>query len=348
MQTIICTVGTSLLGNASREIKSEITREVLQGFISRVGEERASAETNSLKRILKDGDEVVFLYSETEDGALCAETLAAYYQRNRKINARTRQVRGLSYAHRSFALRGLKQLVDDIIDEIRRARREGREPTVNATGGFKAEIAYATLVGLLFKVPVHYIHEKFQDIIEMPAVPVDWDYTLIAEHEDFFNWLQKELRRTEKVENRLKGLPAALRQFLVEEDGYVMLSPAGEVYFQAYRDVKEAARPILLSEKARRYYEALSGEKKEAFDRVLNKLGLDQLRAAQSESKNKTDCLVFRQGDCKERVFYYEKEGQIFVCELACHGENYEHLLDNKRVYRDEYDGFELWDQKIF
>lgn len=344
MQTIICTVGTSLLSNASREIKSQVTREVLQGFISQAGEERASAETNSLKRILQDGDEVVFMYSETEEGALCAEALASYYQNNRKINARTRQVSGLSYAHRSFAMKGLKQLVDDIIDEIRKARSSGREPAVNATGGFKAEIAYATLVGLLFKVPVHYIHEKFQDIIEMPAVPVDWDYTMIAENEDFFEWLQRELRRKEKVENQLKVRPPALRQFLMEEDGYVVLSPTGEVYFQAYQDVKAAARPVLLSEKARKYYESLDGETKTAFARLLRRLGLDQMRASQSETKNKSDCLVYPQGNCKERIFYYEQDGRIYVCEIACHGDNYEHLLDNKGVYRDEYGGFQPWD----
>jgi len=72
-------------------------------------------------------------------------------------------------------MRGLRSLVATLISLIRKERAGGREVLVNATGGFKAEIAYATLVGLLFDVPVYYIHEAFQDIIEMPPTPIGWD-----------------------------------------------------------------------------------------------------------------------------------------------------------------------------
>ena len=43
-------------------------------------------------------------------------------------------------------------------------------------GRLDARSPDATLVGLLFDVPVYYIHEAFRDIIEMPPTPIGWDY----------------------------------------------------------------------------------------------------------------------------------------------------------------------------
>lgn len=52
-------------------------------------------------------------------------------------------------------MRGLRSLVATLIDQIRQEKKQVREVLINATGGFNAEIAYATLVGLLFDVPVY-------------------------------------------------------------------------------------------------------------------------------------------------------------------------------------------------
>ena len=111
---------------------------------------------------------------------------------------------------------GLKSLVNMLIDEIRLAQAQGMETVINATGGFKAEIAYATLVGLLFKVSVYYIHEIFQDVITMPVTPIDWDYSLLAEYKEF---LQLGFRKNSgvKVKRRLAGMPQHLA-LLLEDD----------------------------------------------------------------------------------------------------------------------------------
>jgi CRISPR-associated protein (Cas_APE2256) len=106
----------------------------------------------------------------------------------------------LTYTENRFKMRGLRSLVATLIDLIHRERQQGREVSINATGGFKAEIAYATLVGLLFDVPVYYIHEAFRDIIEMPPTPIGWDYTLLADYEEFFTWVHADLRPTAEVQ----------------------------------------------------------------------------------------------------------------------------------------------------
>ena len=240
--------------------------------------------------------------------------------------------------------KGLKSLVNTLIDEIRLAQQMGLEPIINATGGFKAEIAYATLVGLLFKVPVYYIHEIFQDVITMPVTPIDWDYLLLAEYKDFFEWIQKDYRRTEKVKRRLQGMPSRLALLLEDDpEGYTTLSPAGQVFYSAFEKELESSLPIYLSAEAKRSYERFDKTLQIKMDIAFNKLQIDCLRAGGSEQISPTNCSVFPKGNCAERVFYYETAESINVCEISFHGAKYEELRD-RGVKKDRYGPFTPWE----
>jgi putative CRISPR-associated protein (TIGR02619 family) len=187
MRTILTTVGTSLLGNAGRGPgTNDLSDGDLANYLARTDPVRASAETNSLSRLLHEGDRVVFLHSHTDKGRRCAEALRRHYDRQ-GYRAELVEISDLGYAESRFRLRGLRALVAALAERIEREQRHGAEVAINATGGFKAQIAYATLVGLLFDVPVYYIHEEFNELIEMPAVPIGWDYSVLAAWEEFFH-----------------------------------------------------------------------------------------------------------------------------------------------------------------
>ncbi|MER3473403.1 MAG: hypothetical protein C4335_05085 [Armatimonadota bacterium] len=149
LRTIVTTAGTSLLTNAERAGKAKS----LQTYLRFTEQEKASAETNSLSRLLQEGDRIVFLHSQTKEGERAATALATFYSNN-GYPSDLREVYDLQYHENRFKMRGLRALVATLVDIIRQEREQGREVLINATGGFKAEIAYATLVGLLFDVPV--------------------------------------------------------------------------------------------------------------------------------------------------------------------------------------------------
>jgi len=73
-----------------------------------------------------------------------------------------------------------------LIEEITKAQGENREVIIDPTGGFKAEIAYTTIVGMIFQVPVKYIYQFFEQPITFPALPISWDINLLLEYENFF------------------------------------------------------------------------------------------------------------------------------------------------------------------
>jgi putative CRISPR-associated protein (TIGR02619 family) len=332
MRTVLVTVGTSLLTNARRELgRQEPSHQEIAAYLSHTPSERASAETNSLSRILQEGDKIIFLHSQTPEGRFCAEALKHHYRRE-GYSAEVCEIPDLTYAESRFKMRGLRALVATLIGSIRREREAQREILINATGGFKAEIVYATVVGLLFDVPVYYIHEAFREIIQMPPTPIGWDYSLIAEHEEFFEWLNADFRSSAEVDARLRGLPGAekIHLLLAEEDGFTFLSPTGEAFYEAYRTRLEYARgtPIWLSEAAWRTYQQADQSVRSLFDRALAKLRLPELRKSGSHQVRNSDCLVFPEGHRDERVFYFEHEGNVYVCELTRHSDgSYERAI---------------------
>lgn len=346
MRTIIVTVGTSLLSNAGRDLKAaKLSERELAIYLRNTDPQRAAAETNSLSRLAKEGDRLIFLHSQTDEGRKCADALGKHYEAL-GYSTLLRQVPDLSYAESRFKMRGLRSLVATLIDLIRSEQRQGFQPIINATGGFKAEIAYAALVGLLFDVPVYYIHEAFRDVIEMPPAPISWDYSLLSDHEEFFEWISADLRATTDAEAQLRGLPAELRLLLAEEEGFTFLSPAGEAFYEAYREriLQAAGPPILLSLQAMDAYRAAAPELRRLFDRALHKLKLKELRIHGADRVHNSDCLVFPKGHREPRLFFFEGEdGKVRVCELARHGDkSYDRLMD-RGVRRDSYKDFEEW-----
>jgi putative CRISPR-associated protein (TIGR02619 family) len=316
---ILTTVGTSLLSNAHREKLVE-DWEILN-YLSR-DPRAASAETNSLLRIMQKGSEVVLLHSYTEDGRRVAALLDRYWQQQ-GVPCSLVRIAGLAYEAQGFVDYGLKNFVRTLAGEIRKAARRERKVMINATGGFKAEIAYATALGLVFKLPVCYIHERFQEIVTLPPSPFGWDNTLLAWHGDFFEWLSEGeggVRPKSEVQPRAALLPeeaqVLLEDFELEEKRYIGLSPLGDAYLEAFRVELEHAQqvPVYLSSNAGRTWKGLKPSSQARYRRILQNLRLPN-RAVQSELKSGGgDALGYPRGGVDERVFFIPSATAHFMC----------------------------------
>lgn len=328
---ILTTVGTSLLFNARREGWVE-DYQILAYLKQDL--KKASAETNSLSRILQKGDEVVLLHSDTFEGARAADLFELFYQEQGVPCSRVR-IPGLAYEAQGFVDFGLKNFVRTLAGQIRKAAKGQKEVIINATGGFKAEISYATVLGLVFKVPVCYIHEQFREIAILPPTPIGWDSSLFAWHKDFFDWLgegEGGVRPKSEAQSRAALLPeeaqVLLEEFELDGKPYVGLSPLGEAYFEAFLGELEQVQsvPVYLSPKAKRTWEDLEPSRQARYRQVLQNLRLPN-RAAQSELKSGGgDAFGYPKGHVNERVFYAEKDGALYVFALTQHGPDYDRM----------------------
>jgi putative CRISPR-associated protein (TIGR02619 family) len=204
---LICTVGTSLFGNirnAEESIKQAFeTKNWNQLALLLLEQENSAricgAEINSITSICNKGlltskIRLIFLVSDTEDGKNIGQVLKLYYSNQKNPlkfeKCDFRVLEGLRDDDvKAFKQQGLKNLVKEISTEVRNFTPEAI--AINATGGYKAQISFAGMIGQALEIPVYYLFEKFSEVIELPPQPVALDlafwlnnYLLFAQLED--------------------------------------------------------------------------------------------------------------------------------------------------------------------
>ncbi len=252
---ILATVGTSLLTNVRRALgagEGLPARQEAVAFLKgcEPTEYRAGAEINSLSELLAGRKlsagttgppfELVFLVSETTEGQWSGEVLSGYYAKIPGVqSASTCVVEGLTPDDPArFAHKGLRALIRESCALLEKARRKDLLRVINATGGFKAQISFAGLIGQTLGVPVTYQFETFPRCIEMPPMPVDFDREVWLQHYDLFIKLSTE---RSVLESRFPGhgeIDPVIAGLLdvVEEEGERLytLSPILELMHQGF------------------------------------------------------------------------------------------------------------------
>jgi len=264
LDVIICTVGTSLiypnlenLKKAKDEGKLEQRYErILDAYLDkdpdRLGRELRSidptdricgAEINSLDSmkdrrglINEDKTKLFFLYSDTDDGEFVAKTLRAWYKGNSKII----RVENLQDDNpREFRTKGLRNLAKKMCEVV--LENKIRKRGINATGGYKAQIAIATLIGQALSVPIYYKHDRFNEVIEIPPMPVSLDY----EYWMRISGMLSDLSRTSDVvpeqeyAEELDGderIEAMIERVPIDGRNYIELSPVGQIFHATFKD----------------------------------------------------------------------------------------------------------------
>ena len=228
----IVTVGTSALGSFRRaDKKSNPTPSELCKFLEKheLSQNSQSAEIQTLRNMeIEKAEYFYFLASDNDDGFLCAEALQQFYQRKGYFSSVV-QIKGLCTEFDKFRHVGLPNLINEIIKIV---ESHGKNVKIAATGGFKAETAFANLLGSMVRVPVFYIHEDFSNVIEMPVFPMTPDYHLYQTYSNQIETVlsHADISSAEKYIQRL--LPMGM-EFLFEpndEKNQMVLSPIGRIF----------------------------------------------------------------------------------------------------------------------
>jgi len=143
------------------------------------------------------------IHSETEEGQGCAEAVRAYLkEKHQDIWCQLDGVPDLSHEdERLFGsgLRGLARVLAGILREC-----GAEHMVIDATGGYKPQIAIAVVFGQAFKVPVVYRFETFRHVIELPVLPLTLDLSMVAGNLDL---LMEDNIPAEALKARLGGRP---------------------------------------------------------------------------------------------------------------------------------------------
>lgn len=270
--TLVCTIGTSLIyPNLAKLPKSENSYhewlneqpekdreslipdlifelqeafrsnklELVASLLGRLPEETrlCGAEINSIfdlisKRYCQSNCQLILCHSQTPDGNTI-KTILEFFYRKKGYQVISEEIEGLQDKNpKLFRTKGLRNLAKTASKAIR--DNSPKFCAINATGGYKAQIAIAVLIGQALEVPVYYKHERFSEIIAFPPMPISFNFDLwlekssilsILEREEIIEW-NKDLDKdwNEQMET------------LVERDGEAMwLSPTGQIFHETFK-----------------------------------------------------------------------------------------------------------------
>lgn len=255
--TLICTVGTSVLRPEEHQTPPS-AQALLQRLRQVEPDNRAAgAEANSIFTLLQKGKlsarKALYLCtSATASGELVGQALRSYFRdifHFERIEVHT--IDDLTDEDAAVFRRGLRNLVRTVAMIIRDARAKGGEVAINATGGYKAQISFAALLGQVFVCPVYYRFERFSECIELPPMPISFDYSLWLSHADLLDRLRQENTvetKSLKEESDWHWDDPRLAPLLDhdEEHGLLALSPMGELFHAGFEQqffVRKIGRP---------------------------------------------------------------------------------------------------------
>jgi putative CRISPR-associated protein (TIGR02619 family) len=258
--TVICTVGTSLFKPNLAGLKTDDpdpTRKALAaafasgdwaavtaGLLKLEPTERlCGAEINSLaslvgKEYAAPDANLVFCHSDTTDGHAIGGILTKYFRDLGHPLTQARPVADLQDKDpKRFRTKGLRNLAKEVCKVI----RDYGPPScaINATGGYKAQIAVAVLMGQALGVPVYYKHELFDEIIAFPPMPVAFDFEAWMRISGLLTALEQEPQPADELEDYpddAETIESLVNREEVDGRDYLELSATGQIFHETFRE----------------------------------------------------------------------------------------------------------------
>ena len=259
--TLLCTVGTSLFSNLSRlsedaPDKPSNWRALRQAYDkgewNRLARELVpldptarlcGAEINTITEIRKKNwltlERIIFLVSDTPDGKNTGKLLQAYCEQRTDLGLRAVDYYVIEQLQderpKDFKQHGLRNLVRLAGECIRKAGGP-EHVAIDATGGYKAQIAIAVLLGQALNIPVSYRHERFSEMIDFPPLPISFDYQILARNADLLTDFERgaalSSSELDPLDDKLRVL---LTEVAVNGESLYELSPIGQIYLTGFR-----------------------------------------------------------------------------------------------------------------
>lgn len=268
---LICTVGTSLFESNLRRINQEsiisfpILKNIKEAFDNQnwtllakymqevdAKDRICGAEINTIEEARKKNnfslEKIFFLVSDTEDGKNTGKFLVKYYSMREDLKLKESDIKYISVKDlqdkdpKKFKIQGLRNLVREIGKIVKDFGE--KQVVIDATGGYKAQIAIAVIIGQALDIPVYYKHERFSEIIDFVPLPIVLNYDFLGKYSTLFNDLEQvedniidedELRNYVIEERDLEKIKIFLDEELIDGKNYYGLNAIGQLYLDSFR-----------------------------------------------------------------------------------------------------------------
>jgi putative CRISPR-associated protein (TIGR02619 family) len=213
-------------------------------------ERLCGAEVNALASLVAHGHATAdaglfFFHSDTADGRAIAHVLVELFRLRGHAPCEAVCVPDLQDADpKRFRTKGLRNLAKLLAAKVREYGPGA--VAVNATGGYKAQIAVAVLMGQAVGVPVYYMHERFSEIIAFPPLPVAFDFELWARASGLLAALEREPHPRAAFDEWDERYESLVEAETIDGTEYLELSATGQVFHDTFRERFRTARDQVL------------------------------------------------------------------------------------------------------
>lgn len=258
---LVSTVGTSFLGNIRGSFRpnsgiDESTHDDLRRLlldenwdqltrrISKIppSAEICGAEINSIAEAVKRHkvilEHIHFFVSDTSDGKNMGRLLENYVIEADLSHLRTCEIHPIEHIQDSdpvrFKVYGLRNLVRELGKLANRYSVESL--VIDATGGYKAQIAIAVVFGQALSIPVLYRHQNFSEIIEFPPMPITFDYDLLGQNAALLAAFERgDALTTTEMDALDEKVRVLLEEIEVDGENVFALGAVGQIFLTGFR-----------------------------------------------------------------------------------------------------------------
>jgi len=275
---LICTVGTSLFQPNLEALKKGLSNDGIKPEYRPLAEAYqrgdwpgvakalrplpasdrvCGAEINSIASLLEKeyipaDCGLFFLHSSTDKGRDIAAILKDYYLNKGHALVETVEVEDLQDEDpKRFRTKGLRNLARNVCRIVR--ERSAAACAINATGGYKAQIAVAVLLGQALGIPVFYKHELFSEIIAFPPLPVAFDFEVWMRASGMLYDLERTsdpVPASTYAEEWQETYESLVERVPIDGQDYLELSPVGQIFHETFRERFRTDRSQVLPPKA--------------------------------------------------------------------------------------------------
>lgn len=291
-----------------------------------------SAEIKSILAIareLKEDVEVYLLATDTLLSRLACELVGEWFAKNYvekepaidiKFNAQQDVIKGLQVENApSFEKEGLVnlitrfyQLCGDYFGNV----------VINITGGYKAVIPYLTILGQVNKVPVKYIFEETDTLIEIPLLPLTIDNFLFEKYGKEFCLIETETSL--RKQDHYRFVEDAASCLDVDVAGEATLNSLGFMLWEKYKSKYfffYASDEVMTDIKNQPMI-------KKVISETFCEKPLRDFHIV-CEGTHKT---VFKQNHNVQRIYYFEDGNRVFIYKTFEDHDAHERYINDKKT----------------
>lgn len=305
----------------------------------------ASAEIKSLiklKENLQDDFEVYLFSSDTILGRLAGEILEEGLKKLSEFEDGriTLDIIGdLQVKDSKKFMNGMRNLIEKT---FKITNGYWDNTVINITGGYKATIPYLTILSQLNGCPIYYIFEDQDALIKIPSLPLSTEVINcedLRNNKDIIAKLQKGIDN-EKDYNELIYSDFYRKYGVMVWEDYVNNSPIAELN-PLGKILWETCKNKLFEFYTNSQSKQKINNSQWIQEVISKKFWREEIRNNKTEYKNGHQ--VYDDGDNPVRIFYFVKEGQVYIYNVFDNHKEYERYLNSVSFSEDiELQEFEL------